>query len=1174
MKGPNKTPYSLPSVAPSIPPRFLDPFPRKEAEVHIAKERIQKPSDSSYRKFEGHYESEFIMANMEQGWASKLINPNKEKEIFARICWLLSDTGTYALRSTFDSIHPPLNLKDHLAQPHIRAVLQRLQEQEILNDRQWKLLYPVKKKHVSSQQYDSRTLIILLQSICHLCPPYPNGWTSMPLSTDSSISADIVRLQLLYQQVAAKETISIEDYTTLWKQIREVLLRLGGPPIRVRLHRIEHEVVAADMQAHYITTLKESWGSGKHRTITTPNSTMSKGTRKSRKRRDNKSDTEGIPPEDKAVLMKTFKLFVDNVQAEDIVDRLQQNQVIKFSDRQEIFAHSKNTERMQMILDKILKSKLSYAFKALCDSIKFKYKKMYENVMQIRKDTYKHGVRETVDVVGVCTDALTSSYANTYAKCSPFPWNETIVVNARDMYTPLDILDNDGRKIHLSEFLPSNSHGKGQRIILEGSSGSGKTILLHVVAYLWATQRKYFKNHYPLLIHFNLQELDGKFEDAICRKLLPDSFRLNPAEFFSLLEANSRDVVMLIDGYDGGLGHEELEDILLGERLRQATVIVAMNPEVVSNPGFTPDSRYFNLGFSRNNVTRFMKTCMYHFKFNPEHHERLFDSINDTSWKLYPNLTLPLTSLLVFAIYQSSKKSNVLDISGTTSLLEAYGFAMATQFCKRQKLDIIGLEFPEEVVRAIDQLSSFAYNNLMEDERMFTIQEITMDAQNAIILKLGAFLKLTPKSKWNLTCTLMHDFLAARYISDFVLDEMISIIKDHRIVKQSKYNYLVMLLCGLYRNDYDTKVIHSIFSEMAVQNVRLTRVQSHDSKASQQDVRPPSGKITDFLQSLQSLYETKFRDDACTALAQSFPPRTVIRRDGLIPAKALIALPKIMLSESSRVTQIEIHLLPVFLYQSDLYLELAGEISKSKILQQLKIIWHSMEMMAKFLDTFMSSIESIKSIILDDVSKKPVKQVSASTWATLQSACQNLTKAEEFSFLHSKVATVSYFVLQHLPNSLKMLSFSGCVLNMMCATEVSAKLEHATALEKLDISNTGLVGSEFVAVLQGLKLCNTIRHLKLCGAKLDRAGVLNLSECLKLTRTLEILDLSNCELSTDMCKKLADAIVENRSLQKLVLKSTKVSTEGRQAISQPKQDQVQVIGLEDMTYAIYALNVS
>ena len=109
----------------------------------------------------------------------------------------------------------------------------------------------------------------------------------------------------------------------------------------------------------------------------------------------------GMPKEDKAVLVKTYKMFVDNVQAEDILDRLQQNQVLKFSDRQEILALSKNTERMQMIIDKINQTKLSFGFKALCDSIKFKYKKLYDTVMAIRKEVYKHGVKDTVGKLNV-----------------------------------------------------------------------------------------------------------------------------------------------------------------------------------------------------------------------------------------------------------------------------------------------------------------------------------------------------------------------------------------------------------------------------------------------------------------------------------------------------------------------------------------------------------------------------------------------------------------------------------------------------------------------------------------------------------------------------------------------------------------------------------------------------
>ena len=74
--------------------------------------------------------------------------------------------------------------------------------QNVLTDKQWKLLYPLKKKHTTSQKYDSRTLVTLLETICHLCPPYPHGWSKEPLPKDGSLSADVLRLQLLFQELA------------------------------------------------------------------------------------------------------------------------------------------------------------------------------------------------------------------------------------------------------------------------------------------------------------------------------------------------------------------------------------------------------------------------------------------------------------------------------------------------------------------------------------------------------------------------------------------------------------------------------------------------------------------------------------------------------------------------------------------------------------------------------------------------------------------------------------------------------------------------------------------------------------------------------------------------------------------------------------------------------------
>lgn len=59
-----------------------------------------------------------------------LVNAN-ERQYLAKICWLLHDGATHALRVTFDSVHPPLYLRQHLAQQQVRSVLRRLLEQKV-----------------------------------------------------------------------------------------------------------------------------------------------------------------------------------------------------------------------------------------------------------------------------------------------------------------------------------------------------------------------------------------------------------------------------------------------------------------------------------------------------------------------------------------------------------------------------------------------------------------------------------------------------------------------------------------------------------------------------------------------------------------------------------------------------------------------------------------------------------------------------------------------------------------------------------------------------------------------------------------------------------------------------------------------------------------------------------
>ena len=97
---------------------------------------------------------------------------------FSSLCWLLTHVAKIALCELFDSIHPPSRLDKTMAHSSVSSLLKQLREKGIIDDLMWYKLYPKASKTptpVRSTDFDLSLLLILLKSVCHLAPPYPNG---------------------------------------------------------------------------------------------------------------------------------------------------------------------------------------------------------------------------------------------------------------------------------------------------------------------------------------------------------------------------------------------------------------------------------------------------------------------------------------------------------------------------------------------------------------------------------------------------------------------------------------------------------------------------------------------------------------------------------------------------------------------------------------------------------------------------------------------------------------------------------------------------------------------------------------------------------------------------------------------------------------------------------------
>jgi len=182
---------------------------------------------------------------------------NKETTNYARLCRLLVDVGTQALRDTLDARHVPRNLHTVLAAN--KTTLQSLRSRKIINATQWGKLFPVISSSVSSRDFDTSLLMILLRNLGGLPSPM-TGWDALPAATDMSRQADIARIKYFRNTVYAHaEQASIDDTTfkAYWQDIRDTLVRLGGVRYRAAIDNLETECIDPEMEDHYKKLLSE-----------------------------------------------------------------------------------------------------------------------------------------------------------------------------------------------------------------------------------------------------------------------------------------------------------------------------------------------------------------------------------------------------------------------------------------------------------------------------------------------------------------------------------------------------------------------------------------------------------------------------------------------------------------------------------------------------------------------------------------------------------------------------------------------------------------------------------------------------------------------------------------------------------------------------------------------------
>ena len=181
----------------------------------------------------------------------------KETTNFARLCRLLVDVGSHALRNKFDSIHPPAGLHGVLTKPPVHPILQALRKRRILNPIQWTKLYPPSPSSVSSKDFDVTLLMLLLRNICGLIPP-ATGWDNLPPAADTSAEANIARVKYYRNCVygnARQASVDDATFNTYWQDISNALVGLGADAAAI--NTLKTQSMDPFIEKHYQELLRE-----------------------------------------------------------------------------------------------------------------------------------------------------------------------------------------------------------------------------------------------------------------------------------------------------------------------------------------------------------------------------------------------------------------------------------------------------------------------------------------------------------------------------------------------------------------------------------------------------------------------------------------------------------------------------------------------------------------------------------------------------------------------------------------------------------------------------------------------------------------------------------------------------------------------------------------------------
>ncbi|KAL9965566.1 hypothetical protein ACROYT_G029380 [Oculina patagonica] len=490
----------------------------------------------------------------------------KETTNYARLCRLLVDVGSQALRDTFDGIHSPAGLHLVLARNPAHATLQTLRARRILNPTQWGKLYPTIPSSVSSASLDITLLMVLLRNICGLHAP-ATGWDSLPPPADTSKEANIARVKYYRNTVyghASQASVDDATFNTYWQDISNPLVALGGASYGAAINRLKNECMDPDTEEHYRELLKQ-WKKDED-SIKDKLDEIEELLRQLKEEKGGIKDKLGEVEESIKEKLEKMENQVKNVskklesltgssQDEDKIRRdLEQMKSEKGKLRDKLdtlMAQRRQTRDKESTRDKLEEIKVEVG------NIKEKLDTLTSRALAVEREPGMEDVFDPTEIF----DGIRQLYKLREGWLAPFPWCEEFHFHVDDIFTRLKVVSKKKTRgtattdtVNMSGiFKPHEECPHPRTVLIEGKPGMGKTTYCKKLVYDWATGKQEADGfpRFETVLLLRCRDMKSDVWEAIDDQLLLRDIKEDVRErLFDFIRHNQSNVLLILDGLD------------------------------------------------------------------------------------------------------------------------------------------------------------------------------------------------------------------------------------------------------------------------------------------------------------------------------------------------------------------------------------------------------------------------------------------------------------------------------------------------------------------------------------------------------------------------------------------------------------------------------------------------